>query len=420
MEGEDPRAYSGAMDIDPSTLPAELRAGMHSQMHLGMTVGLKAPQADYQKMIDQGGLHCPVDGAMWSFSREISDFVLRHHELFSSEVMMPLGNVRPLIPLNVDPPMHSKYRKILDPLFAPKRMDLLDDDVTARANHFIDAFIDKGECNFTDEFAELFPSSVFLGLMGLPWDELDTLLSLRDGVLHCEKVDPAAATDPMARMTVVGNTGQKIYAYFNEKLDERQVMPTEDILTHFLTAEVDGDRMSREEILDLCYLFLIAGLDTVSDSLTCMFAFLANNPDHRRQLVENPDITSRAVEELLRWESPVPYGVPRLATRDVELPNGTIVPKGTAVTVSYGAANIDPCEFADGFDVRFDREANRHIAFGGGVHRCLGSTLARRELRIALTEWHRRIPEYGIKAGHEDLEFPPGLRHIKDLTLSWK
>ena len=93
-------------------------------------------------MIDQGGLHCPVDGAMWSFSREITDFVLRHHELFSSEVMMPLGNVRPLIPLNVDPPMHSKYRKILDPLFAPKRMDLLDDDVTARANHFIDAFID--------------------------------------------------------------------------------------------------------------------------------------------------------------------------------------------------------------------------------------------------------------------------------------
>ena len=192
-----------------------------------------------------------------------------------------------------------------------------------------------------------------------------------------------------------------------------------DILTHFLTAEVDGDKMTREEILDLCFLFLIAGLDTVSDSLTCMFAFLAVHPEHRQQIVDNPGVIPSAVEELLRWESPVPYGVPRLATQDVELPNGALISEGTAVTVSYGAANVDPCEFADGFDVRFDRENNRHIAFGGGVHRCLGSHLARRELRIALAEWHRRIPDYGIKAGHEELEFPPGLRHVKDLTLNW-
>ena len=89
------------------------------------------------------------------------------------------------------------------------------------------------------------------------------------------------------------------------------------------------------------------------------------------------------------------------------------------MVVSYGAANVDPFEFPDGFDVRFDRESNRHIAFGGGVHRCLGSHLARRELRITLREWHRRIPEYRIKPGHEHLEYPPGLRHVKDLMLVW-
>ena len=125
------------------------------------------------------------------------------------------------------------------------------------------------------------------------------------------------------------------------------------------------------------------------------------------------------MEELLRWESPVPVGVPRVCTRDTELPNGKTVTAGTAVSISYGGANVDPASFADPFEVRFDREVNPHIAFGGGVHRCLGSHLARRELRIALREWHLRIPDYRIKPGHEKLEYPPGLRHVKDLTLVW-
>jgi cytochrome P450 len=382
-------------------------------------VNLACPQADYLALIADGGLERPVDGVALTFRRDLTDYVLRHHELFSSAVNLPIGNVRPLIPLNVDPPQHSRYRRILDPLFAPRRMDELEDDVRARANRFIDAFADRGQCNFTEEFAELFPSAVFLGLMGLPWDELSTLLALRNGILHVEEVDPAALVDPALRRRIVDTTGQRIYAYFDEQLDARVASPTDDILTHFLTAEVDGDRMTRDEILDLCYLFLIAGLDTVSDSLTCMFAFLATHAEHRRQLVEQPEIIPSAVEEMLRWESPVPFGVPRVATRDVELPNGVHIPQGTTVTVMYGAANVDPAEFPDGDQVRFDRERNRHLAFGGGVHRCLGSHLARRELRIALTEWHRRIPEYRLSAGHEELHYPPGLRHVKDLMLSW-
>lgn len=409
------------MPTDPMTMPPVVRASMYTQMELGKEVRLACPQRDYITMMEEsdGGLKCPMEGVAMSFGRELTDYVLRHHELFSSAVDMPLGNVRPLIPLNIDPPKHSMYRKILDPLFAPKRMDALEGDVAARANGFIDAFVDRGQCNFTEEFAEQFPSAVFLALMGLPWDHLHTVLDLRDGILHTERFDPQAAVDPAARMAVVTGTGQKIYAYFNEQLDARQANPTNDILTHFITTEVDGHKMTREEILDLCFLFLIAGLDTVSDSLTCIFAFLATHPDHQRQLVENPSIIPNAVEELLRWETPVPYGVPRVATRDVELPNGAVIPAGTAVTVAYGAANVDPTEFPDGFDVRFDRDANRHIAFGGGVHRCLGSHLARRELRIALAEWHRRIPSYHLEAGHETLEFPPGLRHVKDLMLSW-
>lgn len=381
---------------------------------------LSSPQANYKQMIDGPGLLQPSDGVVLTFDRALTEYVLRHHELFSSRVEMGLGNVRPLIPLNVDPPLHSKYRKLLDPLFAPKRMDEQEEDITRRVVALIDGFIDAGECNFTEDFAEIFPSSVFLGLMGLPQEELRMFLRMRDGILHPEKIDPEALIDPEKRRAVMAGTGQEIYEYFGALADERTKRPAGDVMSKFVVSEVNGERLSRDDVVDICYLMLIAGLDTVSDSLTCMYAFLAQHPEHRRQIAEDPGCVASAVEELLRWESPVPFGVPRIATEDTELPNGCPIKQGTAVMVMYGAANVDGDQCPEPFDVRFDRDSNRHIAFGGGVHRCLGSHLARRELRVTLTEWHRRIPDYWLKPGHEDLEYPSGLRHVKDLTLAWR
>jgi cytochrome P450 len=381
---------------------------------------LSSPQANYKSVIDGPGFVQPVEGLVLTFDRALTEHVLRHHELFSSRVEMSLGNVRPLIPLNVDPPLHSKYRRLLDPLFSPKRMDEQEEDITRRVVALIDGFVDAGECNFTEDFAEIFPSSVFLGLMGLPEDELRMFLGMRDGILHPEKIDPEALVDPEKRAAVMASTGQEIYEYFGALADERVRKPADDVMSKFVVSEVEGERLSREDVVDICYLMLIAGLDTVSDSLTCMYAFLADHPEHRRQIVQDPDCVAGAVEELLRWESPVPFGVPRVATEDTELPNGCPVKQGTAVIVLYGAANVDASQCPAPFDVRFDRDSNRHIAFGGGVHRCLGSHLARRELRVTLTEWHRRIPDYWLKPGHEQLEYPPGLRHVKDLTLAWR
>ncbi len=395
------------------------RAAIDPQLGMQAMLDLAEPQPRYKLLMEAGGLVEPMEGMALSFDRDNTEYVLRHHELFSSRVEMHLGNVRPLIPLNVDPPRHSKYRKLLDPLFAPRRMEEQDADITRRVNALIDGFIDRGECNFTDEFAEIFPTSVFLGLLGLPEDELDMFLRLRDGILHPEKMDPDAGLDPAKRMAVMNATGQGIYAYFADLISRRREEPSTDIITRFLSNEIDGERLTDEEILDICFLFLIAGLDTVSDSLTCFYAFLACHPDHRRRIVDDPAVIPSAVEELLRWESPVPSGVPRVAVDDVKLPGGQTIAKGTAVMVNYGAANLDPALFGDPFEVRFDRSPNPHIAFGGGVHRCLGSHLARREMRITLREWHRRIPEYRLKPGYEKLEYPPGLRHVKDLVLTW-
>jgi cytochrome P450 len=389
------------------------------EMAMAAMTNLAAPQQMYLELIAAGGFAQPMEGVALSYSRANTDYVLRHHEQFSSVVDLGLGNVRPMIPLNVDPPMHSKYRRLLDPLFAPKRMDEQEADITRRVNGFIDVFIDRGECNFTEEFAELFPSSVFLGLMGLPEQEMRMFLHMRDGVLHPEKWDENALFDPEARTAVMQAAGAEIYEYFGNLIDERRKRPVEDLISRFLEVEIDGEKLSREDILDICYLFLIAGLDTVGDTLTCSYAFLATHPDHRGMIVDHPAIIPIAVEELLRWESPVPSGVPRVAKCPVNLPSGAHVDEGTMVMPSYGAANMDPSVYDDPLEVRFDRENNPHIAFGAGVHRCLGSHLARRELRITLKEWHRRIPDYRLKPGHEQLEYPPGLRHVKDLTLTW-
>jgi len=376
---------------------------------------LSAPQQRYVDTIAAGPAHRIMDGMVYTFSRDAVDEAFRDSARFSSAYGggVALGNDRPLIPLSIDPPDHSKYRKVLDPLFAPKRMDAIEGDIAGRVNHFIDQFADRGSCHFTDELAVPFPSAVFLGLMGLPWEELPTFLRMKDGIIRPK----SESGTPEDNAVVQQQTAQDIYAFFNGILDERQKSPTDDILSHFLAAEVDGEKLTREEILDICFLFLIAGLDTVTDSLTCFFAFLGAHPEHRRALASDPSLIPGAVEELLRWESPVPM-VFRTAAVDTEI-GGCPVHQGEAVLIGVGAANVDPATFPDGFDVRFDREVNPHIAFGGGIHRCLGSHLARRELRVTLREWHKRIPEYELKPGIE-LEFSTALRTVENLELVWR
>jgi cytochrome P450 len=347
-------------------------------------------------------------GILLSRKEEI-DFALRHPEIFSSNMdAVDLKNKRPMIPLQIDPPEHKKFRKLLDPIFAPRKMALMDQEVSDLVNHLIDGFVERGEVDFAKEFSVPFPSQVFLTLLGLPLDELDRFLTMKDGIIRPEHVTGTAQGSAEA-----GAYQQKIadsvYDYFNEVLDQREKERCDDLLSHFLDAEVEGDKLTREDILDICFLFLIAGLDTVTATLDCMFAFLSEHPEHRRQLAENPEVIPNAIEELLRWETPVMM-VSRVAVEETELA-GCPVHQGDHMLVMIGSANTDETEFPDADEVRFDREVNRHIAFGGGIHRCLGSHLARLELRVALREWHKRIPEYGIEPDHT-LVYTTGIRSI--------
>ena len=267
------------------------------------------PQPAYRRMLDQGGVSTPMEGVVVVADRDTVDHVLRHHELFSSKIDLGLGNVRPLIPLNVDPPLHSKYRKLLDPLFAPRRMDEQEEDITRRAVALIESFADRGECNFTEEFAEIFPSSVFLGLMGLPEAELRMFLDMRDGILHPEKKDPDAMFDPEARQRVLDRTGEQIYDYFGALVDERTPDPSDDVLSRFVAAEIDGERLTKRRHPRHLLPDPHRRPRHRQRFAHCMFAYLAAHPEHRRQIVDDPSCIPHAVEELLRWETPVPLDV---------------------------------------------------------------------------------------------------------------
>jgi cytochrome P450 len=376
--------------------------------------GLEEPQPMYKALRESSPVFRSPSSVVLSRLADI-EMALKHTELFSSNMdAVDLGNLRPLIPLQIDPPEHAKYRRILDPLFTPREMARREPEVTKLVNEMIDAFADRGECDFHAEFAVPLPCTVFLQLLGLPLEDLEQFLTWKDGVIRPEGgpftfEERHAATAPVA---------QKIYDYFERAIDDHIANPRDDVLSALIAANFkeDGGALSREELLDICFLFLIAGLDTVTDSLDCFFVYLARHPEHRRQLIEQPDILPSAIEELLRWETPVP-GVARVAMQDVEV-GGCPISKGERVSPLLGAANTDPTEFSDPDVVDFCRNPNRHRAFGGGPHRCLGSHLARMELRVALREFHRRIPDYEIPPGTE-LSYTGGLRSVESLPLTF-
>jgi len=372
------------------------------------------PQVMFKALRDE----CPVmaiEGTGVVLTRKVEiDEALRHPEIFTSNMdAVDLKNARPMIPLQIDPPEHKKYRKLLDPIFAPRRMAEMDDSVSRIVNNLIDGFIDQGEVDFAQAFSVPFPSEVFLTLLGLPLGELDRFLAMKDGIIRPDHVT-GKPYGSRAVNDFQQEVADSVYEYFNEVLDAREVTRQDDLLSLFLDAEVDGQRLTRNDILDICFLFLIAGLDTVTATLDCMFAFLAQHPEHRQQLVDDPSMIPSAIEELLRWETPV-MGVVRASLEDTSL-GGCPVKKGDQVMLMIGSANTDEAEFEDADTVRFDREANRHIAFGGGIHRCLGSHLARLELRVALREWHRRIPEYSVEPDHT-LVYTGGIRSIDHFPM---
>ena len=335
-------------------------------------------------------------------------WALRHPEVFSSAGGTVGVGAQPLIPVEVDPPRHTAYRRLLNPRFVPREIEKLEPEVRRLVCRLMDSFADRGGCDFHEEFSTPLPSGIFLTLMGLPVEDLPQFLQWRDDTIRPD-VPPGdfEAADEVRRRTAAA-----INDYFRDAINRRRNHPDGTLLSDIVEGTVEGEPLTETELLGMSHLLLLGGLDTVTATLDCMVAFLAEHPLERRRLTGDEGVIPSAVEELLRWASPVQV-LPRIVAQEIRV-GGVVLKVGDRVTLVLGAANCDPEMFETGWDMT--SSPNRHLAFGAGNHLCLGAHLARLEVRVALEEFHRCIPDYRIADG-VNLSFSPGIRQAQTLPL---
>lgn len=333
--------------------------------------------------------------------------ILQNPEVFSNSAISPTepNPVFRLIPEMLDGNEHKQWRRQLAPLFAPGAVERLTPVVHERAVSFIDDLVDRGSCDLMLDFAQKFPTTIFLDLMGLPVDELDQFMEWENAILHSGSVDHSSSMGAM----------MQVMERFSAVIAERRVRPKDDIVSKAIDYQIDGKPVSDADLLAFCLLMFMAGLDTVSATLGWTFLHLAQNDDDRQRIVDNPAMIPTAVEEFLRAYAIV---IPaRKVMSDTDL-QGCPMKEGDMVSIPLSAATRDDAATPNAQLVDITRQPNSHIAFGAGPHRCLGSHLARRELRIALEEWHSRIPHYRLAEGAELIE-SGGQLGLYTLPLVW-
>jgi cytochrome P450 len=328
--------------------------------------------------------------------------------LFSSQGAFDFsGSPFPLVPIASDPPEHTRYRKTLDKFFGPRRMAERAPELRKQVGELIDGIKSSGDtCDAMSALAIPFPSQVFLTLFGLPLDERDRLLAWKDVLLNF-----SAAEGTTASPEALAQSGEIITYLYEHIAARRTNTGGDDLLTQLLNDPGEG-ALTDPEIIGLCVLFIIAGLDTVTAASGFALYELARNPALRAKLIADEGAIPDFIEELLRVDSLVPY-VPRMTTADVDVA-GVTIPAGSQCWLGLGTANHDPERYSD-TDVFHDSRSS-HFAFGRGPHRCLGSHLARLELRLIIEEWNRRIPDYTL-VSEPTVGWPCGTLHFSELQI---
>jgi len=285
-------------------------------------------------------------------------------------------------PISADPPLHTWTRRLILPTMSPQRVDEYEIFTRTLCRQLVDGFLERSQGDAAAEYAQQIPVRVIGHILGVPDSMAPTFTEWVRDVLEF-------AHDAERRMR--GITG--IITYLQGALDERIATPTDDFISELLASEHEGQPIERPVVMGMCALLLIAGIDTTWSSIGSAMWHLATHPDDRRRLVNEPELMPTAIEELLRAYAPVTMA--RRLSHDVEF-NGCPMKAGDRILMNFPAANRDPEAFPDADKVILDRQINRHVAFGAGIHRCAGSNLARMELRVAIEEWLSRIPEFDL------------------------
>ncbi|MEW6473524.1 MAG: cytochrome P450 [Actinomycetota bacterium] len=311
-------------------------------------------------------------------------------------IIPPVGTPRPIIPLEVDPPMVQKWRRLVNPMLSPGVVERRNDDIRRICRELISAFIERGSCDVIQDYARPLPGILTMQLMGLPDNDWPTFLEWVDTAIHESAHDPDRGIE----------SAMFIYGAIAEALEYRREsgFRGDDVLSVLVDATIDGRPVSDEDIMDYSFTLINGGLDTTTATFGEAFHHLATNERDRALLARDPGRIPDAVEEFLRVATPV-QGMARHLTRPAEV-GGCPLGAGERVMIFWAAANRDPEEFPAPDEIRIDRSPNRHLTFGIGAHRCLGSHLARAMLRLGLEEFLRVIPEFRIPADGEVVWYP--------------
>ena len=369
------------------------------------------PYGNFERLLEEDVpdfLYTPAYGGHWIATRyEDIQAILKDHENFTSfPILIPaLEQDRPLIPQQIDPPEHHNYRRILGPMFSPAAILKQEGLIRNLTNQLIDNFIDKGECDFVAEFASKLPTLSFLTLVGSPTDQVEKLVALDQTFLSGTSEEQEKASAALAGFTA-------------ELVSEKAGNPGDDWISYMLSRKDENGEPELDvgTIMEITYFLFIAGLDTVVNTLGHIWRYLALNQHEYRKLGKDPELVADAVEEFLRVYAVVNDA--RRARHDLEY-KGIPIKKGEAVLLPTMLANRDDGVFENAPAVQLDRETNVHLAFGAGIHRCLGSNLARIELRIALEEWLKRIPEFSIRENARVTAYARVTIGLHALPLVW-
>jgi cytochrome P450 len=348
----------------------------------------------------------PYHGGHWIPTRfEDIDFIQRNHDPFSMrDVTMPSG-LKPfrLLPLEADPPEHLGFRMIINPYFTPRKIADLEQHTRDLAIELIETLQPKGQCEFIEDFAVKLPIAIFMRLGNLPMADAPELLRFAEMATR-----GGAAMKAQSQELMLG--------YIMPVIEERKKNPGDDVLSAIIHGNVRKNPIEFVDMISMILIILFGGLDTVTSTMGFMANFLANHSDHRKRLIEEPDIVPAAVNEMMRRFGP--SNTARTLSRDFDY-KGVHFIEGDKVYVAAMVAGMDETHFTNAWEIDFDRKEGEHASFGAGPHRCPGQLLALLELRIFVEEWLKRIPNFRVSAAIPPTYAPGQVNCVAQLELEW-
>ena len=359
-------------------------------------------------------VYTPLTGGHWiALKGALIDEAYRDPERFSSEniwVPKEAGEKYAMVPTKMDPPEHTPYRKLLDTALNLSQIRGYEEFVRRSAGGLIDRFVKDGRCDFTQQYATVFPVHVFMGLCDLPLEDVPQLARLADIMLR-----PPGDT-PGEQAAALDAANQGFFSYVEPIIEARRGSDRTDLITQMVNGRIDGEPLVRDKLLGLVSLLLLGGLDTVVSLLGFMMLHLAQNPHKVAELRADPVKLKRAVEEMFR-RFPVVSDA-RTVARDIDF-HGVQLKRGELILLPTVLHGLDERANDDPWELDLSRGRPVHSTFGQGPHRCAGMHLARLEVIVTLEEWLKRIPEFRVVPGSKPRFFSGIIGTVKDVELEW-